>query len=75
MGSVSCIGAKRSAYRFLVRKAEGDRSPGNLGVDVRTILKRILKKYNGSVNWCDVADFCVHGNEASGSITFLGFLD
>jgi len=36
--------AKRIAYRILGRKPEGKRALEDLGIDTRTILKRILNK-------------------------------
>jgi hypothetical protein len=38
------MGAKRIAYRVLVGKPEGKRSPGELDVGWRIILKQILEK-------------------------------
>jgi len=38
-GYVARIGEKRGVYRVLVGKPEGERSPGDPGVDGRIILK------------------------------------
>jgi hypothetical protein len=40
------MGEMRNTYKILVRKCEGKRHLGDLGVVGRTILKLILKKYN-----------------------------
>jgi hypothetical protein len=38
------VGEIGNAYRTMVRKCEGKRQLGDIGIDVRTILKWILKK-------------------------------
>jgi hypothetical protein len=42
--NVACLGNERTAYIFLVGKAEEKRLSENPHVDRRIILKRILKK-------------------------------
>ena len=46
---------RRGAYRVLVGRSEEKRPPENLGVDGRIILKWILKKYEGGMDWITVA--------------------
>jgi hypothetical protein len=41
------MGETRNEYKSLVRKLEGKRPLGNLGVDGKIILKCILKKHTG----------------------------
>jgi hypothetical protein len=41
---VACMGEKRGIYSILVGKPEGKRPLGRQGVDVRVILRWILKK-------------------------------
>jgi hypothetical protein len=49
------MGEKRGAYRILVGDLrEGDHL-GDPGVDGRTILKWILKKWDGGVDWIELA--------------------
>ena len=75
VGHVASTGEKWNAYRVLVSKIEGKGTLRNLGIDVRTILTWILKKYDGSA-WIGVMWFKVGtcgeilyvGNEMSGAI-------
>ena len=43
-GHVARVGEKRNACRILLGKSEGRNSLEDLGVDVRVILKLVLKK-------------------------------
>jgi hypothetical protein len=43
------------AYRRLVGKAEGKRPFGRVNVDGSVILKLILQKWDGDVDWIDLA--------------------
>jgi hypothetical protein len=49
------MGESSGAYRALMRKPEGRRPFGNRGVDGRIILKWILEKWNGGIDWIDLA--------------------
>ena len=42
---------RRDAYRVLVGKAEGRRQLEDTGVDGSIILKWILEKWNGGMDW------------------------
>lgn len=44
MGKVVCIGAEENEYRCFIRRLEGRRSVGDLGVVGRIILKRFVKE-------------------------------
>jgi hypothetical protein len=43
-GRVSCMGEMRNAYIIFVANPQGKRPCGNIGVDRRIILERILEK-------------------------------
>jgi hypothetical protein len=45
----------RDAYRVLVGKPEGKSHLGDPGIDGRIILKWILKKRDGGMEWIDLA--------------------
>jgi hypothetical protein len=47
----STYGESRGAYRVLVGKPEGRRPLGRRGVDGRIILKWILEKWDGGMDW------------------------
>jgi hypothetical protein len=44
VGHVALMGKMRSAYQILIRKLKGRDHLGDLGIDVRIILKWILKE-------------------------------
>jgi hypothetical protein len=48
------MGEKRGAYRILVGRPEG-RPFGDPGIDGRIILKWIFKKWDGGMNWMELA--------------------
>ena len=43
-GRVACLAERRAAYMVLLGKPEGNRTPGNLGVDWKIIIKRNLQE-------------------------------
>jgi hypothetical protein len=45
------MGEKRGAYRILVGRPEGRRP----GIDGKIILKWIFKKWDGEMNWVELA--------------------
>ena len=45
----------RGAYRVLVGKAEGRIPLGRTGVDEKIILKGIVQKWDGGMDWIDLA--------------------
>ena len=49
------MGERRGVYWVLVRKPEGRRPLGKLGVDGRIILKWIFEMWGGSMDWIDLA--------------------
>ena len=52
-GHVVHIGARRDVHRILVREPEGKRTLGNPGINGRIILRRILRKWNGGIDWIE----------------------
>jgi hypothetical protein len=56
-GHVICMGERRGACRVLVGKPEGTRDClEDPGVGERIILKWIFEKWDGSVDWVDLAE-------------------
>jgi hypothetical protein len=53
-GHAACIGERRGAYRILVGRSEGRNHLEDPGVD-GIILKWIFKKWNGGMDWIDMA--------------------
>jgi hypothetical protein len=51
------MGARRGAYRVLVGKPEGSNHLKDLGIDGWIILKRILEKLVGVIDWTDLAQY------------------
>jgi hypothetical protein len=49
------MGERRGAYRALVGKPEGRRPLGRSGVDGRIILKWILERLEGGLDWINLA--------------------
>ena len=54
MGHVARMQARGCAYRILVGRCEGKIYLEDPGVDERIILKRIFKKWNGSMDFIDL---------------------
>ena len=54
-GHVARMEEGRSAFKILTGKPTGNRPLGGLGVDGRTILEWILKKYISTRDWIDSA--------------------
>jgi hypothetical protein len=79
-GHVACMGEIRGTYRVLARKLRKRDHFEDLGVGGRIILKLIFKKWDGGLDWIDLAQnrekcFCECGNEPSGSIQCEEFLE
>jgi hypothetical protein len=55
-GECSTNGEKRSAYRILVGRPEGRRPFGRPRRRWRIILKLILKKWDGGMDWIELAE-------------------
>ena len=49
------MGERRGAFRVLVGKLEGRNHLKDQGVDGRMILKWILEKWDGGMDWFDLA--------------------
>jgi hypothetical protein len=49
------MGERRDIYGVFVRKYEGKIQLGNPGFDWRIILKRIFRKWDGGMDWIDLA--------------------
>jgi len=49
------MGERRSTYRALVREPEGEEHLEYLVEDGRIILKWVLKKWDRSIDWWDLA--------------------
>jgi hypothetical protein len=56
----ACTEEIRNAYRILLRKHEGRRHSEDPGIDGRTVLKWISRKYA----WCEVVG-CIHVSQDS----------
>ena len=77
------MGEKRNIYRVSVGKPEGNNHLGDPGVDGRLILRWIFRNWEVGVrtgsSWLrkatQVVGTCDCGNEPSGSIKCLEFLD
>jgi hypothetical protein len=54
-GHVARIWEKRGAYRILVGRPEEGDHLGDPGVDGKIILKWILKKWDGGMDWIELA--------------------
>jgi hypothetical protein len=52
----STYGERRDAYGVLVGKPEGRNHFEDPGVDGRIILKLIFEKWDGGMNWIDLAE-------------------
>jgi hypothetical protein len=42
---------RKVVHSVLVGKPQGEKPPGDLGVDMRVILKCIFKKRSGGIDW------------------------
>jgi hypothetical protein len=65
------MGERRDAFRVLVGKPEGRNHLKNPGIDGRIILKCIIERLGGSIDWIDLAqvtDSCEYGDEPWDSI-------
>jgi hypothetical protein len=51
---VARVGEWRGTYRVLVRKREGKKTLEDPGVDGRTILRWIFRKWVGGMEWIDL---------------------
>jgi hypothetical protein len=79
---VALMGERRGTYRTWVERPERNKYLNDLGVDGRTILNWIFKKWCGK-NWLDcsgsgegqVVGACKCNNELGGSIKWGKFLD
>jgi hypothetical protein len=49
------MGERRGVYRALVGKSEGKRHLGDPGVDGRIILRWISRKWDGGMDWIELA--------------------
>jgi hypothetical protein len=49
------MGEKRGAYRVLVGRTEGRHHLRDPGIDGRIILKWIFKKWDGGMDWIELA--------------------
>jgi len=54
-GHVARMGERRGVYRVLVGKPEGKNHLGDTGADGRIILRWIFRKWNGCMDWIDLA--------------------
>jgi hypothetical protein len=54
-GHVASMGERREAYRVLVGKSQGTDDLKYPGVGDRIILKGIFEKWNGGMDWIELA--------------------
>jgi hypothetical protein len=52
---VALMGERRGAYKALVGKPEGKNHLEDPGVDERIILKWIFERFEGDIDWIDLA--------------------
>jgi hypothetical protein len=62
------MGEMGNAYKLLVRTPEGKIHLEDLGVDGRIILKRVLEKYGGGIDWIHLT----RGRDQWGSLKNTG---
>jgi hypothetical protein len=79
-GHITRMGAKRNAYRILVRKPEGKRPLGRPRRRWTDNIKMDLREIGwGGMDWIHLAQdkegFCEHSNEPLGSIKFWEVLE
>ena len=55
-GECSTYGDRKGVYRVVVGKAEIKRPLGRPGVDGRIILRWIFRKWDGGMDWIDLAE-------------------
>jgi hypothetical protein len=73
-GACSIYGERKGVYWILVGKPEGKNHVEEPSVDGRIILQCFTKKWNGGMNWIELAQdrhmagSCEYGNEPSVSI-------
>jgi hypothetical protein len=56
VGYVESIGGKRSAHRVMVGRSEGKKPLGSSGVDWTIILRWIIYKLHGGMDWIELAE-------------------
>jgi len=54
-GHVARVGERKGVHRVLMGKPEGKRALGSPSVDWRIILRRIFRKWDGGMDWMDLA--------------------
>jgi len=81
-GHVARMGERKVAYRILMGKPEGESDHlEDPGVDERIILRWILWKWDGDVDWIDLAQekigsgSCKRGNKPLVSTKYRKFFD
>jgi hypothetical protein len=74
-GHVARMGERRGAYRVLVRNLGKRDDLVDAGVDGRKILKSVFEKWDGGVDWIDLAQDRECGNELCGYIKCRKFLE
>jgi len=55
MGRICSTYGKRGSYRILVGKTEGKKPLVRPGVDGKIILRWIFRKWDGGMDWIDLA--------------------